>query len=123
MKRVEILLVIIALLITFSQHIQGKSIDHFAGKWELSVTNTPEGDGKMVINLERLDGKLRGIIMNNGSNKEIQINRVEEKETDITVYFDSDSGYEVYVFIEKVNENQVKGNVMDMFDVTGKRLK
>ncbi|MDR1556987.1 MAG: hypothetical protein LBS88_08170 [Tannerellaceae bacterium] len=128
MKKSEVLFVIMLLLATFSVEAQNKSTDYFVGRWELSVQGVPEGYGgygKIELNLERQEGKLGGIIVlgASGSEKEIKINKVEEKETYLTVYFDSDSGYEVYVFIEKENDDQIKGSIMDMFDVSGKRLK
>jgi hypothetical protein len=36
------------------------------------------------------------------------------------LYF-SASGYDLYMILEKKDENHVKGREMDMFDVTGER--
>lgn len=101
---------------------QDASTDFFAGKWELLVEGTPAGDGKMVVELERKDGKLTGKIIDKEKNLTSNITRVEEKAKYVTLYYTSASGYEVYVFMEKKGDNKVVGSVMDMFDLTGKRL-
>ncbi len=102
---------------------QDKANDYFAGTWELLVKDTPDGDGIMVVNLKRnTDGKLEGTIIDKSKGTELKITRAEEKTKYVTLYFTSTSSYEVYVFIEKGSENSVTGSVMDMFDLTGKRV-
>jgi hypothetical protein len=36
--------------------------DYFAGDWNVVVIGTPNGDAKMIMHLERADGKLKGEI-------------------------------------------------------------
>ena len=46
--------------------------------------------------------------------------KVEEKGNTVTLYFTS-SGYDVYLQLEKKDDNNVKGSMMNMFDATGTR--
>jgi hypothetical protein len=97
--------------------------DYFVGKWDVLVEGTPQGDGKMLVTLERKDGKLTGtIVSKDGSTPANKIDRVEEKEKSVTVYFTA-SGYNVYLFLEKKDEDHVTGSMMDMFDAKGDRVK
>jgi hypothetical protein len=75
------------------------------------------------MKLERKDGKLKGIMASESSENEIKITDIEEEEKNITVYFITDEGYDVSLYLEKVDEDNMAGMVMDMFDVKAKRGK
>lgn len=94
--------------------------DYFVGKWEVLIEGTPQGDSKMLLALERKDGKLTGTVTSPGQPAS-PIKRVEEKEKSTTIYFSS-TGYDVYLLLEKKDDNTVTGNLMDMFDAKGKRV-
>jgi hypothetical protein len=94
--------------------------DAFAGRWDVLVEGTPNGDSKMTIELERKDGKLTGSVVRDGSAPS-KIMRTEEKGKSLTIYFNS-SGYDVYFFMEKKGDNDAEGTMMDMFDATAKRV-
>jgi hypothetical protein len=96
--------------------------DYYVGKWNVLVEGTPQGDGKMIIVLERKDGKLGGTITNKGATEPTMITRVEEKEKSITLYFTT-TGYDVNLTLEKKDDDHVTGNMMDMFDTKGERVK
>lgn len=95
--------------------------DYFAGKWSVLVSGTPNGDSKMIVSLEQKDGKLIGTVTNQGATEATKFTNVEEKENSVTAYF-SASGYDVYLVLEKKDENHVTGSMMDMFDCTGVRI-
>ena len=99
---------------------KAKAEDVFAGKWEVLIEGTPSGDSKMIVELERKDGKLAGTIVRDGA-APAKISRVEEKAKSITAYFNS-SGYDVYLFLEKKGDNDAEGSMMDMFDARAKRV-
>ena len=122
-KIIFILAAAFLLMCNLSVNAQDNSNDYFVGTWELFIEDTPEGDITMVVNLERKDdGKLTGTITDkSNAEKAITISSVEEKTKDITVNFTSDSGYDVFIFIEKGGDNDVSGNIMNMFDFKGKR--
>jgi hypothetical protein len=122
MKNLKFILVgVFCLVSVFTMKAQDKPVDYFAGKWNVMVTGTPNGDAKMLVTLERVDGKLSGTLLNSGQGEPTKFSRVEEKENSVTLYFTS-SGYDVYLQLEKKDENIVKGSMMDMFDATGERI-
>lgn len=98
--------------------------DFFAGKWEITVLGTPNGDAKLVADLARTDGKLTGQITNatDPSAEKIAITSIEEATDKITIGF-SAQGYDVTLDLSKVDDDNLKGNMMSMFDATAKRVK
>ena len=125
MKKINLFFAgIFLLLISFNVHSQTTpATDYFAGKWSVIAEGTPNGDAKFLVALERKDGKLGGSILDPATGKETsKINKVEEKEKSVTVYFVG-SGYDVYLLLEKKDDDHVTGSLMDMFDAKGERIK
>lgn len=123
MKKVSVILTAMLLfLVSFAVNAQSQSKDYFVGKWEVSVMGTPNGDSKMAVDLVLKEGKLTGTIHAAGKPEASDITRVEESEKSVTLYF-STGGYDVYLMMEKKDDNNVVGNLMDMFDATGVRIK
>lgn len=110
-------------LVIISFSAQAQTADYFVGKWSVVAEGTPNGDAKFLVSLERKDGKLGGIIIDPATGKETsKIDKVEEKEKSVTVYFVG-GGYDVYLFLEKKDNDHVGGSLMDMFDAKGERVK
>lgn len=101
------------------------AIDFFAGKWEISITGSPRGDVKFVTNLIRKDGKLTGELADpTGIIKENRpITRIDESKSDILIYFESSQGDEITLNLSKINQDNLKGALMDSYDATAKRIK
>lgn len=98
--------------------------DFFAGKWEMLVIGTPNGDAVITADLARKDGKLTGTVTPQAGEKkeEIKISNIEEADGKVTLYF-TIQDYDVNVLLEKVDNDNLKGSLMNMFDVKAKRLK
>ncbi len=97
--------------------------DYFAGAWKVEIKGTPTGDGKLILNLDRVEGKLQGGIIDTTTFRQVvPFTSVDEKENSVSAYFSAE-GYEVYITLVKKDENSVTGNLLDMFDVTGVRVK
>jgi hypothetical protein len=110
------------LLLSVGANAQAKTgADYFVGKWNVVVAGTPNGDAKMPVTLELKDGKLTGYMPAPDQGEPVKFSKVEEKENSVTVYFTS-GGYDVYLMLEKKDENHVTGSLMDMFDATGDRV-
>lgn len=110
------------LLLSIGANAQAKTgADYFVGKWNVLVVGTPNGDAKMLVTLEQKDGKLTGTLSNPGQGEPVVFSNIEVKETSVTVYFTS-GGYDVYLTLEKKDDNKVEGTMMDMFDATGDRV-
>ncbi len=121
MKKVSILIVFL-LGVTFNSFSQ--SADFFAGKWEITVVGTPNGDAKFSTELIRKDGKLGGElkIVSTEKTDPVAITNIDESADKITIYF-STQGYDVNVVLEKVDSDNLKGSLMNMFESTAKRVK
>src|SRR5690606_11559738 len=98
--------------------------DFFAGKWEVTVFGTPQGDSKMIADLSRADGKLTGHLKHAGDPEaeKIPITSVEEGADKIVLGFTTQR-YDVTLDLSKVDDDNLKGNLLNMFDATAKRVK
>lgn len=123
MKTIKILsMMIFCSLFFLTGAIAQDKVDYFVGKWNVVATGLPNGDSKMLVNLERVDGKLKGGMLDPATGKPtLAYSKVEETEKSVTVYFTA-GGYNVYLYLEKKDDNHVTGNMMDMFDATGERV-
>lgn len=101
-----------------------KAQDFFTGKWDMVILGTPNGDAKMVANINRKDGKLTGELSDpSGTQQEkIPITNIEEEASKITIYFTT-SGYDVHVVLDKIDDDNMNGKLMNMFETTAKRIK
>lgn len=110
-------------LITINLKAQSQTKDYFVGKWEVVTEGIPSGygSGKMLLDIARKDGKLEGVLTDPETKAEIKIVKISEKENQITLYLDSEYG-EVEFLMVKVDDNNVRGDVMNMFDIKGKRV-
>ena len=98
--------------------------DFFAGKWEIIIMGTPDGDAKMVTDLIRKDGKLTGEMKDPAGVKPITaITKVEEGKDKLTIYIDTAQAGEIPIELAKVDDDHLKGSLMNMFETTAKRVK
>lgn len=122
MKKLSVFIAAIICSLVFSVGAKAQApADYFVGKWSVLTTGLPSGDAKSIVILERKEGKLSGTMMQEGKPAPNVFRKVEEKGTTITCYFTA-SGYDVYLFLEKKDDNNVIGSMMDMFDCTGVRV-
>lgn len=120
MKKLGFIIAVVLCSLVFTTGAKAQSAnDYFVGKWNVMTLGTPKGDAGAVMVLERKDGKLTGTLKSEGKDA-VTFSRIEEKEKSITAYFAS-SGYDVYLFLEKKDEKNAVGSMMDMFDATASR--
>jgi hypothetical protein len=121
MRKLSFILTVIVLFLMSLQSNAQDTKNFFVGKWKVLTVGTPNGDATSFVTLEQKDGKLTGNMSGMGTTETITFTNVEEKENSVTVYF-SASGYDVYMVLEKKDDNHVTGSMMDMFDVSGERV-
>ncbi|MVM28832.1 hypothetical protein GO755_02215 [Spirosoma sp. HMF4905] len=125
MKKVSLFLFIFLLGVcakSFSQTTP--PTDFFAGKWEILVVGTPEGDAKFVTELTRKDGKLTGELKDPaGVKPAVPITKVEEEATKLTIHFDSPQAGDIPIELTKVDDDHLKGMLYNMFEATAVRGK
>ena len=120
-KTVLLFTAIFAILFSISLNSQAQATsDYFVGKWNVLVTGTPNGDAKMVVVMQRVDGKLKAEFVGNDQPEVPKVSNIEETEKSVRIYFTA-SGYDVYLYLENKGENHVEGTMLDMFDAKGDR--
>ena len=96
--------------------------DYFVGKWNVLFAGLPTGDTRMIVDIEKGDTTLTGSILDSTKQEVAKFSKVEMKDTSVTVYFTA-QGYDVYVTLNKKDDDHVTGTMLDMFDATGVRIK
>lgn len=124
MKKLIVLFVLLfTTLVSFNTKGQTPPDDFFVGKWDVILIGLPDGDQPLVFHIERKDGKLIGKVFDPKKDKEgSEFTKVEEAKKSITVYFTA-AGTNVYVLLEKKDDNNLIGSLLDIFDVTAVRKK
>lgn len=105
---------------TFTSHAQEESKDYFVGKWLVKIQDLPVDIEEMMVDVARVDGKLKVNLSADG--QQIEVQQVNEKETSITFYFNG-NGFDVDMTLVKKSQNEVTGDMLSQFDLTGKRVK
>lgn len=122
MKKLSIFIAALVCSVVFSIGAKAQApADYFVGKWLVTVTGLPQGEAKMNVFFERQNGKLIGYSLDEKTKVKQLYTKVEEKGTTVTGYF-TGGGYDCYIFLEKKDDNNVTGSLMDMFDATGIRV-
>lgn len=124
MRTTSVLFLLLFLCTAFKSNAQTtSSTDVFAGKWEISVTGTPNGDVTFLTELVRKDGKLTGELTNpaDPSNKR-PITKVVEAGDKLSIYFDSSQAGELSIDLDKIDNDNLKGTLYN-FPATAKRGK
>lgn len=121
MKKVTFLLAGLFFLFT-AVNAQTTGADYFAGKWNVLVKGTPNGDARMFIVLDKKDSTLAGTIQDSTGKEMSKIEKVDLAGDKATVYFNA-NGYDVNLEMDKKDDDHVTGSVMGMFDAEGERVK
>lgn len=124
MKKITMILTGLVILISvYCSQAQAEGTDFFIGKWKVLVEGTPNGDATMIVTFTKnADGKLEGTSGDEkGETPTTKFTRVESKGETVTAYWVA-QGYDVYLFLEKTDENKAEGSLMDMFDATATKV-
>src|ERR1700756_4517094 len=114
MKKLSLIFTLVFALFLGLQSKAQSSADYFAGKWNVVVMGTPNGDAKMTLVLERKDGKLTGVVQDTTGKEMSKISQIDEKDKTITAAFKVQE-YDVALTLEPVDDDHVKGNLLGMF--------
>ncbi len=127
MKKVSLILIALFLGIAVSGYSQTTTAaiptDFYLGKWAVTILGTPQGDAKMDVTFSMKEGKLVADMQDlEDPTKTKPMTAVEVDTEKVTIFF-SAAGYDLSIPFEKVDDDNLKGKMMDMFDCTAKRLK
>ena len=127
MKKLSTLFVFSFLsLLFFASDLQAQTApgDSFVGTWKVKAYGLPQGDTDLMIHFEKKEGKLSGGIIDPATNTVNPFTKIELANNKVTAYFMApEQQMEVYLTLEKKDENNVKGSIMDMFDMDGTKAK
>jgi len=111
------------MLLSTSTFAQSKSgVTYFSGKWNVLIKGTPNGDARMIFDLQTRNDSLTGVVRDSTGKEFSKISSVELTDTSATVHFTAQD-YEVYLVMNKKDNDNITGNMMGMFDAEGKRIK
>jgi hypothetical protein len=96
--------------------------DYIAGKWNMLVKGLPNGDTKMFVILDKKDTTMTGVIQDSVGTEISKFSKVELRDSGVTVYFTA-QGYDVFMTMNKKDDDHITGSMMDMFDAVGDRVK
>lgn len=113
-----------ALLLTFTLRAtaQSPAADYFAGKWNVLVKGTPNGDARMTFVLENKDNSITGVVQDTTGQEISRITSAQLANNEITLYFNA-QGYDLNLNLKKKDEDHVTGTLLNMFDAEGDRVK
>jgi hypothetical protein len=110
-------------LLSTNSYAQSKSgMSYFVGKWNVLVKGTPNGDARMIMDLQTKKDSLSGVVRDSTGKEISKISSVELTDTSATVHFTAQE-YEVYLVMNKKDDDNIIGNLMGMFDAEGKRIR
>lgn len=98
------------------------SPEYFEGKWAVTVKDTPQGTAVIPMRFETVEGKTKGYFVEDASGTEKEMSSVSISGDVITAHFNI-TGYDVYVSLKKVDDENASGSLMDMFTAEAKRVK
>jgi hypothetical protein len=122
MKKLSVIIAVLLCSMVFSISANADvPASFYVGKWSIKLA-IPGGDKTMPIFVELKDGKLTGGVTDPATGEvKAPFTQVETTASNITVYFMM-SGRNVYMTMEKKDENNIVGTMLDMFDSTGVRV-
>jgi hypothetical protein len=121
MKKFSALLFFFITLL-FSSASMAQSSDYFVGEWNIQFKDTPIGSITVLLTLERVDGKLVGKSVDAASSTETKMKSITENENSLTLNFTSAQYGDLYFTLQRTDDENVSGSLMDSFAVEGKRV-
>jgi hypothetical protein len=111
------------LLLSTNMFAQPKAgADYFKGTWNVLLKGTPNGDARMIFLLENKNDSMKGVVRDTTGAEISKISKVELTDTSATVYFTA-QGYDVFLVMNKKDNDHITGSLMSMFEAEGERIK
>jgi hypothetical protein len=104
-----------------SATVNTETENFFIGKWKLDVYGLPQGDAKMLMVIEKKDGKIAGWLGGENGEEPNQFTKVEIDKKTLLVRF-MGGGWDVPMYLDKDGDDTVVGSMNDMFDVEGAKV-
>lgn len=122
MRSLKLFTAVLIATLLFSINTKAQTSTYYAGKWDVLVKGTPQGDAHLIFTLADSSGVVKGTLTDPETKKENPITKTELKDGKLTLYF-TVQVYDVSLTLAKKDEDNVAGSLMSMFDATGVRIK
>jgi hypothetical protein len=106
----------------FAQAEQKFDHSFYVGSWDVMGKDIPDGNDELLITFEQKENKWVGSLKSKKHDFTMPFNNVRIDDTDIIGEFNYD-GNDIFILLRKKGDNEVEGNIANMFDVSGKRSK
>lgn len=111
------------MLLTTGVNAQTKTgFDFFAGQWNATVLGSPMGDLKLDIGFEKINDQVKGSIKDTTGKELYEVITTEINQEKAILNFIGSQG-EVPLTLVRKDDDNLTGNIMNMFDVQGVRIK
>jgi hypothetical protein len=122
MKKLSILVFFFAALLFSSSSMAQTTEDYFVGEWNVQI-EAPMGTISVLLTLERVDGKLVGKFVDASTSTETKMNDITEGDNSLTLNFTSAEYGPLYFTLQREDDENVSGTLMDSLKVSGTRVK
>lgn len=124
MKNVKFYLtgLLFVLVSVFAKANVAPNPDFYTGKWQFEFKGLPNGDGKLIFQLKNVEGNITGSLFTSDGTEMTKITSSRFEGDDLELAF-SAQGYDVTLTVKKVDDDHVKGSLMNMFEGDGARVK
>lgn len=96
---------------------------YFIGKWNVMVYGVPDGDTKMIINIEKKADKLAGNMADPAkSDPPVELANIEVADSTFKATFPA-QGMDITLMLKIKDDKNITGNMMDMFEIKGTKEK
>ena len=124
MKKVSIIISVILLgLFAFTSSLNAQAVNpgekNFIGKWNLMVYGLPDGDTKMVMNIEKKEDKIAGSLsIPDSPEPPVELTGIAIADSTLNASFYA-QGMDITLFFKLKDAKNISGSMMDMFDIKG----
>lgn len=129
MKKVKVFFAGVSfLLFSIGLNAQNKTVAdsllgeaYFTGKWNILAKGLPQGDTKMVLIIEKKEGKLTGNLSDPASTEgPLEFTSVTIDGNALNAVFTA-QGMDVPLNLTKKDDKNITGDIMGMFEIEGSR--
>jgi hypothetical protein len=114
---------LIFLTLSLNLHAQAKTgVEYFAGKWNVTFKNTPDGDKIHVFVLQKKEATIDGVVQDPSGKELSKITKAELNGSSITLYYLVNE-HDVSVELTKKDEDHASGTGAGMFNAEVERVK
>jgi hypothetical protein len=126
MKKVSIFISAISLALflatgTVSAQEKNAGEKYFLGKWNVMVFGLPDGDTKMVVNIEKKEDKLTGTLADpSKTDPPLELSDIVVADSTLNASF-SAQGMDITLLLKIKDDKNITGNMLNMFEIKGSK--